>query len=54
MTLLQCEHTVCVYVFCLILTVNGDYFPEHINCIVFAVVMDCVPHEIRTGFSYIV
>jgi len=43
-----------VYVFCTILTVNGDYFPEHINWKVFTVVLDCEPHEIRTEFFGIV
>jgi len=43
-----------VYVFCTILTVNGDYFPEHINWNVFTVVLDCEPREIRNEFFCIV
>ena len=44
----------CVYVFCTTLTVDGDYFPEHINWKVFIVVLNCEPHEIRTEFFCIV
>jgi hypothetical protein len=43
-----------VYVFCTILTEDGDYFPEHIKWEVFTVVMDCKPHETRTDFFGIV